>query len=94
VTGAPENLSSTGNDSGHRTRPTLLGMSKTPNLFGVLGKPPKNTPTPKVSANLWLLWQMWRIDNLLLEIPPEPQSQMKLRLAGSAGMRDLGGHRR
>jgi len=66
----------------------LLGMSKTPNLFGVLGKPPKNTPTPKVSANLWQMWQMWqmwRIDNLLLEIPPEPQAQMKLDLCGFSG---------
>jgi len=63
-------------------------MSKTPNLFGVLGKPPKNTPTPKVSANLWQMWQMWqmwRIDNLLLEIPPEPQAQMKLDLCGFSG---------
>jgi len=41
-----------GNGSNHHTKPMLLGMSKTPNLFGVLGKPPKHTPTPKVSAHL------------------------------------------
>jgi hypothetical protein len=57
-------------------------MSKTPNLFGVLGKPPKNIPTPKVSANLW---QMWRRDKVLIERPPEHQVQMKLALCGFSG---------
>src|SRR5262245_30315879 len=81
-------LSPMGNGSDHHTRPLLVGTSKTPKRFGVLGKPLKNTPTPKVSANLWPMWPMWpmwRSDNLPLEIPPEPQAQMKLDLCGFSG---------
>ena len=90
--GAPENPSSTGNDSDHPTRPMLLGTSKPPNLFGVWGKPPKNTPTPKVSANLWRMWQMWRIDNLLLEIPLSLRSRCNWVLRVQRVRGNLFGH--
>src|SRR5215813_11949748 len=88
VTGAPGQLASTGNGSDHRTKPMLVGTSKPPKTVGFWEKPPKNTPTPKVSANLWLLWrmwQMWRSDSVVFKIPPEPQVQMKLGLCGFSG---------
>jgi hypothetical protein len=60
----------------------LLETSKTPKRFGVLGKPQQKRPLEKVSGKTR---QMWRIDTIFLEIPPEPQAQMKLELCGFSG---------
>jgi hypothetical protein len=63
----------------------LLGMSKTPKPPAVWEKPRCKTGAEKVSEKTRQMWQMWRIDNLLFEIPPEPQAPMKLDLCGFSG---------
>jgi hypothetical protein len=66
-----------------------LGNVKGAKAAGCLGKTPAKRPPKKVSGKrrrLWRGWRVWRIDNVVFEIPPEHQVQMKpSRGAGYAG---------
>jgi hypothetical protein len=90
-TGAPENLSPMGN--GTATIQDRYSWKRqrrqSSRLFGDNpGEKAAEKSFRKEATSFWRGWRVWRIDNVVFEIPPEPQIQMKLGLAGSAGMRE------